>query len=140
MDKRNYALAAGVLVVIGAIIFWGVKQPEKANAPVVENNNQNAEPVNPTDEVIYYYGETCPHCIELNKFLEDNKIAEKVNFTKKEVFDKKNAANVAEWEKKAAECGIKREGMGVPFIYARGKCYVGTPDAEAFFKQEAGIQ
>lgn len=137
-NKKIYTTAAiAIFLVVGAIV-WGAKQPNTANAPVVENNNQNAGPVNPTDEIIYFYGETCPHCIELNKFLEENKIAEKVNFSKKEVWS--NKTNAAEMEKKAQECGIQREGMGVPFVYARGKCYVGTPNAEALFKQEAGIQ
>ena len=136
-SKKIYLIAAATLFLIAGAVFWGIKQPEKANAPTIEQ--ENAVATNPTDEIIYYYGETCSHCIELSKWLEDNKIAEKVNFSKKEVFDKKNSANLSEWEKKAAECGIKREGMGVPFIYARGKCYMGTPDAEAFFKQEAGI-
>ena len=135
-DKKTYVAAIMALLFIGIIVFWGLKQPEKANAPTTEQ--ETSVPREATDEIIYFYGETCSHCIALNKFLEENKIAEKVNFNKKEVWSNKD--NAAEMEKRAQECGIKREGMGVPFVYGKGKCYVGTPNAEAFFKQEAGTQ
>lgn len=140
-SKRIYvATAIAAVLIIGAVV-WGIKQPETANAPATNSGNVKGESTtqeNVSDEIIYFYGETCPHCVELNKFLEENKIAEKVNFSKKEVWSNKD--NAAEIEEKASECGIKKEGMGVPLVYAKGKCYVGTPQAEAFFKQEAGIQ
>lgn len=128
--KQTYIVLVIALFLIAGAIFWGMKQPETANAPSVNE-------CDPAADVIYYYGETCPHCKDVTKFLEDNKIAEKVNFCKKEVWNNKD--NNAEMEKKAAECKIEKSGMGVPFLYARGMCYVGTPDVEAFFKQEAGI-
>jgi len=139
-SKKIYASMIAVFFLMVGVVFWGINQPEKANAPVIDPGSVEGESTtkeNATDEIIYYYGETCPHCIDLNKFLEENKIAEKVNFSKKEVWG--NKANAAEMEKKAAECDIERSGMGVPFVYARGKCYVGTPQAEALFKQEAGL-
>jgi glutaredoxin len=126
-EKKNYIIIGATLVILGIVVFWGLRQPEKAVAPTVQ----------PSDEIVYYYGEECPHCKEVAKFLEENKIAEKVNFSKKEVWS--NAANAAEMEQRASECNIERSGMGVPFLYARGKCYIGTPDVEAFFRQEAGI-
>jgi glutaredoxin len=89
------------------------------------------------NETIYFYGQECPHCLDVLKFLDDNKVGEKVTFTKKEVWH--NKANAAEMQKRAAECGISPDGMGVPFVYGKGKCFVGTPDVEAFFKQAAGI-
>ena len=134
-NKKLYSILVVVIFFIVGVVVWGINQ-EKANAPTV--SQETASQQNQTADIIYFYGETCSHCIELNKFLEDNKIAEKVNFSKKEVWSNKD--NTAEMEKRAAECNIQKSDMGVPFVYARGKCYVGTPQAEAFFKQEAGIQ
>jgi glutaredoxin len=135
-NKRIYAATVvAIFLIVGAIV-WGVKQPQKANAPAV--TQENASQQNQSGEIIYFYGEECPHCKDVAKFLEDNKIADKVNFSKKEVWH--DTANAAEMEKKAQECNIQKEGMGVPFVYAKGKCYVGTPQVEAFFSQEAGIQ
>ena len=88
-------------------------------------------------EPIYFYGEECPHCHDVMKFLEENKIAEKVKFEKKEVWhDKKNAA---EMNDKARSCGLDVKKIGVPFLFAEGKCHIGTPDVEAYFSKAAGL-
>jgi len=135
LNKKLYAILVAVIFLVVGIVVWGLNQ-EKANAPAVSQEAVTRQ--SQSVDIIYYYGEECPHCKDVAKFLEDNKIAEKVNFKKKEVWH--DTANAAEMEKKAQECNIQKSGMGVPFLYARGKCYVGTPDVEAFFKQEAGLQ
>lgn len=138
LDKKTYIAGAIALIIVGLIVFWGLKQPEKASAPTISQESQdNASQQNQSTDIIYYYGEECPHCKDVAKFLEDNKITEKTVFSKKEVWH--NAANAAEMQKRGEECNLQKQGMGVPFLYAKGKCYIGTPDVEAFFRQEAGI-
>jgi glutaredoxin len=90
-----------------------------------------------SDEIIYYYGAECPHCKDVLKFLEENKIAEKVNFQKKEVWN--DEANSNEMMEKVSECALDPKSVGVPFLYAQGKCLIGTPKVEEFFKEKAGI-
>ncbi len=85
--------------------------------------------------IVYFYGAECPHCIDTLKFLEDNKIAEKVPFEKKEVWH--NQSNAKELSARAKACGIAEDIVGVPFLYADGKCFVGTPDVEAYFSEKA---
>jgi glutaredoxin len=119
--KRLYIIATLAFVVIAGFIIWGLKQP----------NGESQS------DIIYYYGNDCPHCQNVTKFLDDNKIAEKVKFEKKEVGS--NPKNALEMGKKAKECKIDPKNIGVPFVWARGKCLVGEPDVENFFKQEAGI-
>lgn len=131
--KKIYILAAVVLVLIGGVVYWGVRSAQRAKAPIVTDGTNNENP-----DAVYFYGDGCSHCKVVAKFLEDNKISEKVNFVKKEVWRDKN--NAAEMQRRAVECGIEPSGMGVPFVYSKGKCYVGTPDVEGFFKQAAGIQ
>jgi len=36
-------------------------------------------------------------------------------------------------------CKLNEEKVGVPFLFASGKCYIGAPDVISFFTQEAGI-
>lgn len=127
-NKKLFITVGIALLIVIGIVFWGLKQPEKSNAPAPVSN----------DEIIYYYGEECSHCKDVTKFLEDNKIAEKVNFSKKEVWN--NSQNSAEMQARVKECGIDSSKVGVPFLYARGKCLIGTPDVTDFFKNEAGIQ
>jgi glutaredoxin len=134
-NKKYIGMVIVAFLVVG-IIVWGSKQ-EKANAPTVSNGNtENQNQASTSEEIIYYYRYDCSHCTELSKFLDDNKIAEKVNFSKKEIHDKVNGQ---ELQKRAAECNIPTDQIGVPFVWARGKCIIGTPPAEEFFKQEAGL-
>lgn len=88
-------------------------------------------------EITYFYGEECSHCKDVNAFLEENKIAEKVKFEKKEVWH--NKKNASEMQGRAKECGLDVNKIGVPFLFAEGKCYIGTPDVEAYFKKAAGL-
>jgi len=121
-DKRKaYIIVAVAFVVIAGFIVWGMKQTS-----------------GPQSDIIYYYGKDCPHCKNVGKFLDDNKIAEKVQFEKKEV--EANVKNALEMQKRAKDCNIDLKNLGVPFVWAKGKCYMGEPDVENFFKQEAGIQ
>lgn len=87
--------------------------------------------------IVYYYGGECPHCKDVMKFLEENKIAEKVSFEKKEVWH--NPANSREMDAKVRICGLDKKQVGVPFLFADGKCFIGTPDVTGFFKKAAGI-
>lgn len=124
--KTKYILA-GALVVIAGIIWWGLK----------DGTGQTAA-LDPS-AIVYYYGAECPHCKDLQAWIDANKIADKVSFVKKEVWH--DSGNASELANRAKACGIQPEGMGVPFIYGGdGMCYVGAPDAEKFFSEKAGIE
>ncbi|MFZ2299706.1 MAG: hypothetical protein WAW00_01055 [Candidatus Moraniibacteriota bacterium] len=123
-EKKMTIVLLGTLAVIVGLIYWGLQD----SAPVTDDPNA----------IVYYHGEGCPHCKVVNDFLEANDIAEKVSFEKKEVWGDK--LNAIEMNRRAKACGIKPEGMGVPFVYGGdGTCYVGEPDVINFFKTKAGI-
>ncbi len=128
-----YFLGAAVLVVIATVIYWGVMSAPKIEAPM-------AEKLDGTEEfgIVYYFGRECPHCVNVQKFLDENKVAEKVMFTKKEVWH--NVENAKELDVKAEECGLEKENVGVPFLYANGKCFIGEIEVKNFFQKEAGIK
>lgn len=90
-----------------------------------------------TKDTIFFYGRECPHCKEAEKFLADNKISEKVKYDSAEVWHNKDNAKLM--LEKTKECGLDESKVGVPLVYSQGKCYVGTPDIEAFLKEKAGI-
>jgi len=126
MNKRNILIIISIAAIaILALVVWGLNQPG-------EN-----ETLTDSAEIIYYYGQNCPHCQNVSEFLDENKISEKVNFSKKEVsYDKKNAE---EFGKKAEKCGLEKEEIGVPLLYARGECVMGDEPVIEFFKKEAGL-
>jgi len=139
VEKKIYIAAVVAIFLVVGVVVWGMNQPEKSNAPAIEKFGpaQSAGQPDQAGEIVYYYRSDCSHCAELSKFIDDNKIADKVAFVKKEIHDQ---ANSAEMQKRANECGIPESQLGVPFIYGKGKCYIGTPQAEDFFKQAAGMQ
>ena len=123
LDKKTIVILLGGLVAVLGLVFWGL-QTEKL-------------PVDNPDAVVYYYGEGCPHCKVINEFLTQYNIADKFSFEKKEVWN--NQANASELSRRAKVCGIQPEGMGVPFVYAAGKCFIGEPDVKKFFAEKANI-
>lgn len=129
MQKKYWIYGAVILGVLVLASQWWVSRPA---TEVVESTAVV------TSDIIYFYGQECTHCQEVAKFIADNKIDKKVAFVKKEVWN--NKTNQAEMTAKIKECNIPESQAGVPFLYARGKCYIGSPDVEQFFKQEAGIQ
>jgi hypothetical protein len=128
MRKKQYYLILSIaIIIIGALIFWAASKPKKAEAPVV-----------PADETIYYYGENCPHCQDVDQYIVDNDIDQKVKFTKKEV--QYNSANARELLSRDKECAISGSDAGAfPLVYDKGKCFLGSPEVINFFKNKAGI-
>ncbi len=115
-----------------------IKQDEKK---VQENNNgvrSDDDYGDPNASVVYYYGRECPHCEEVAEFLGDNDIYSKVDFAKKEVWHNKD--NGKELMEAAQKCGIDPNDIGVPFLFADGKCFIGGPDVTNYFKEKAGIK
>lgn len=122
--KQLIGLGVGIAVIIGAIVWWGLR--EEASKEVLDQS-----------VTTYFYGETCPHCIEVRKFLNENKVAEKFSFVMKEVWS--DRANAALMREAAEVCALKPTEIAVPFVFSEGKCMIGTPKVIDFFKQKAGI-
>lgn len=96
--------------------------------------SSNSTAVDENSPIIFFYGQECPHCQLVEKFIEDNKVGDKVNFSQAEVYH--NAASAEIMKKKADLCQIAPQGMGVPFLWAEGKCYIGDQDIIQFFKDK----
>lgn len=133
MKKTNIiVLLSFVTVIILGIVIWGIRQPEKL--PLLISSSQ---PGGEQADVILYFGQECSHCQAVDRFISENNIEQKVIFDKKEIWH--NAANKDDFQEKAKECALDISKTGVPFLFARGKCYVGKIEVEKFFKKEAGI-
>jgi len=107
------AIAAVVVIIFGVFLFF-----PKAKAP--------------TTGVILFYGDTCPHCIQVEEYIKNNNVEQKVQFEKKEVYNNQtNAATMATYYQK---CGLDTAaGMGVPFLWDGQKCYSGETEIINFF-------
>lgn len=125
MDKKQLiGLSAVLVLVIGGLVWWGLQE------------EKDVESFDPT-VTTYFFGEECPHCQKVRAFLEENKIAEKFSFVKREVWHDKNNARMM--REAAKVCSLEPTKIAVPFIFSEGKCIIGEPQAVDFFKQKAGI-
>ena len=96
--------------------------------------NSSTADITGNENIILFYGRECPHCQIVEEYLSKNKVAEKVNFVQAEVFHNKNNQKV--FIEKYKICGITDEkNMGVPMLFADGKCYVGQDKAIEYFQK-----
>lgn len=129
MEKKNIVFRGlGIflfILILGGFVVWGILDAKKGSSAdrIVEGSN-----------IIYYYGAECPHCKDVKNFFEEKGVREKVVFSEKEVWH--NKKNSSEMMEKLNACGIPEEEAGVPFVFARGKCFIGYPDIRDFFETE----
>jgi glutaredoxin-related protein len=98
------------------------------------NGGGETPAVDRSAEIVLFYGQECPHCKIVEKYIEDNEITEKVTFAQAEVYhNKSNADFLAE---KAGKCGFDEKLIGVPFLWEKDKCYVGQEEVIQFFKDK----
>ena len=83
--------------------------------------------------LILFYSNSCPHCQNVEKYMGDNKIPDKLSISQKEISDKAAASLLLE---KAKVCGLNMDSVGVPFLWNGSQCLVGDEDIINFFKSK----
>jgi flagellar basal body-associated protein FliL len=128
MKKKIILITAGLLALLAISALIAVKTTAKP-APIQANN-----------KIILYYKEACPFCLNVEKFMAENKVEEKITLEKKEVHENKD--NAAELGQKAEFCKINSNEVGVPFLWdgPNAKCLVGDVDIINFFQQKLNQQ
>ncbi|MDD5528209.1 MAG: hypothetical protein PHO56_04555 [Patescibacteria group bacterium] len=135
MKKNLPIIVAGLLLLLAISAVIAVKFYPNILAVKPANNVINSTK-NTSTGIILFYGNGCPHCAIVEKYLADNKIEDKVAIDKLEVFS--NADNAALLGEKAQSCGLNTDNIGVPFVWdgSDGKCYVGDQEVDNFFQQK----
>lgn len=119
MKKIILGLAIVVLAVSGYLFF---------------NYNKKAESSSFGSDVILFYGIGCPHCKNVEDFLEQNQVADKIQIDQKEVYGNRENAKI--FQEKAAQCGLDKKNLGVPLLWVKGKCYSGDQEIIQYFKDQ----
>jgi len=132
MDKKIIWTTVVVSIVILVLGYILVDSSNKKNITKTTSNFSVSLPAK--DKIIFYYGITCPHCKDVEEWMEKNKIEEKVKVEKKEVYQNQN--NSKELSLVAESCGLNPNLVGVPFLWADGKCYIGTPEVERVLEEK----
>ncbi len=84
--------------------------------------------------IILFEGNNCSHCVKVDDFIKDNKIEDKIKFTRLEVFD--NVANANILADKSQICGLNPQQVGVPFVWDGKNCIIGDVDVIKFFQNK----
>jgi len=109
-----------IVLVFSSVVLWQAKNKNQPN------------PNKPDGQIILFYGDGCPHCEIVDKYIDENKVEEKVYFVRKEVYN--NEENQKELIEKAKICGIANNNIGVPFLWNKGMCLIGDQDIINFFE------
>jgi len=122
MEKKPLFIVLGIMVLLLILVFFLSTKSVKTNSLSLAKNR-----------IYYFYGSTCTHCKDLEAFLQKNEAYQKLKITKLEVFEDQN--NGLLMGKAGQICKLNdNEGMGVPMIFFNNQCFIGTPEAESFFK------
>lgn len=139
MIKRATYFIAAVLVFAG--LFWLLSQPPKNNANLDNSNSVSQEkdtykdyPVYDNPDLVFYWGNGCPHCENVEKWLKENNADQKLKINYKEVYyNKDNQTELYNTAQQYCSEIIQDGSIGVPtgFDPVNKKCIHGdTPIIE----------
>ena len=129
MGKENIFIISAIVIIMLLLLGWQAGFFARIFS---------AKPIVIPEGIILFYGQGCPHCKIVDDFITQNKIEDKVKFTRLEVwYNKDNQAIIAEAAKK---CQITSDQVRVPLLYDGKNCFTGDVDVINFFKTQTGIQ
>lgn len=85
-------------------------------------------------EEILFYGDGCPHCANVENFINNNGILAKIPLIEKEVYNNKD--NFDEFSAKAKLCGIESNSLVVPFLWTSSECVLGDTPIIDYLKNQ----
>jgi hypothetical protein len=121
--KKSFLL---FLIPFFVLVFSGCAEKER---------QISVEPVEDNSPIIFFYGEECTFCKVVEKFVAENGIREKVEFSEREIYH--DEANAALFVAKAKECEIDEKDWGVPMLWSEDECLMGDQDIINFLKEKA---
>lgn len=109
-----------LVVAVAGVSFWAY---------------QNSKPVANDGQFILYYRDGCVHCVNVEKFMADNKVSEKL--TQLQVKEGAiNRANADEMLKYASKCQLPLNLVGFPFLWTGSTCLMGDSDIIGYFTDQ----
>jgi len=128
MIKKIIYILIGIALIFG--LYKLLSTPPKNNSPsnvIVEN-----------PDLIFYWGDGCPHCENVEKWMAENNIDQKLKITKKEVYqDAENRKELIDSVNKYCP-ELNQNGVGVPigFDPVNNKCIQGDTTIIDFLSQK----
>ncbi len=119
--KKYYILAAAIVLALFIAIYL---------------ETSKTSDISGQENIIFFYGKECPHCHIVEEYIEKNEVDRKIEFAKAEIYHNKNNREI--FIEKNKICGVDNEKeMGVPLLWADGKCISGQDKVIDFFQNKA---
>ncbi|HOF42560.1 MAG TPA: hypothetical protein PLF30_04370 [Candidatus Moranbacteria bacterium] len=131
---KNKIIIPTVLFIFTLIFSFYAFFKDKSSEQLPASEMPVQEKVESEENIIFFYGDGCPHCLIVEDYIKKNKVDEKIKFSQKEIY--RDRANFKQLEEKARACGIPKDSIGIPFLWDGEKCLSGDKDIIAFFKQK----
>jgi cytochrome c biogenesis protein CcdA/glutaredoxin-related protein len=87
------------------------------------------------DTAILYYGNGCPHCANVESFIQDNNL--NIEIERKEIYQ--DTENAEEFNELCNSEDIDLMNRGVPFLYADGQCIVGDKPIISYLQEQQDL-
>ncbi len=124
MKKQLVLYVIALVVTIAGVSFWAY---------------QNSKPMSDDGRLILYFSNGCVHCANVEKFMADNGVKEKI--TKLEVKEGNiNRTNAAEMVKYAKQCSLPLSQIGFPFLWTGNECLMGDIDIVGYFSEQIKVK
>lgn len=110
-----------IIVLVAVVVIAGIFKLIAKSSPI------NSGVSDSQADLIFFWGQGCPHCEKVMKYITDNNLNSKVKISYKEVYnDKGNQQLLLETVKQCPEIDTS-QGMGVPlgFDKKNSKCLYG---------------
>lgn len=124
-----------ILPLLLAVVLGGCTVPNSSGGGAVEGVSSSES----QSTLILYSSPDCPHCLDLEQYIKENNIDEKLMIEKRQVgqnFPKHNQ----ELGQRAQECGLPVDKVGIPFMYADGQCYLGNNQIILYLNGKIGYE
>ena len=97
-------------------------------------DNTPADIINPDADYVYFYGKTCPHCQELNAYMQEDNTLEKHSIEKREIYF--NTDNQKAFQAVIQALWLEEGSTGVPFMLDKSdnKHYIGVEPIKELLK------
>lgn len=125
-NKAILATVGATAIIILGGIFLTSKQ---SGSPEILFETDVARP----EGYEYFWGDGCPHCAKVQEFFDGWENYNKVDITKREIYNNRVNANLM--NRRAQSCNIPTNQAGVPFLVTpEGECIIGDKPIIEHFK------
>ncbi len=117
MNKKTFKLLLGlvVLLIIFIIVFLDFLQDDEAEIVSTELSSDHS--------MIFFTGDNCPHCDDVEDYIKNQNLVNKIDLSIKEVYN--NIENAQLFEEKFNQCSPQPRTYGVPFLWDNQFCIIG---------------